>query len=124
MKRPSAAAAAFALTVTLAAGAASAQTIAYTFTGLRGAVDTCKWFNDNLTDRSVGALTRQTDLLYNRIALPVGAEVAVGASALSEQGEQLVDFRLNSTTFCTAAEAIYGPTPMPSGSPTPMPAPT
>ena len=72
MKRPSAAAAAFAAIVALAAGAARAQTILFTFTGLPGAVDTCKWFNDDLTDRSVEALTRQTDLLYNRVALPFG----------------------------------------------------
>jgi hypothetical protein len=124
MKRPSAAAAAFALTAVFAAGAAPAQTIQYTFTGLRGAVDTCKWFNDDLADRSIGALTRQTDLLYNRIALPAGADVAVGGTAVTDRGEQLVDFRLNSATICTAAEAIYGPTPTPSGSPTPMPAPS
>ena len=124
MKRPTAAAALFALLVPLAAGAASAQTILYTFTGLRGAVDTCKWFDDDIMDRSVGALTHQTDLLYNRIALPAGADVTVGGTAVTEQGEQLVDFKLNNATICTAAEAVYGPTPMPSGSPTPMPIPT
>ena len=85
--------------------------------------DTCKWFNDNLTDRSVNALTRQTDMLYNRIALPAGEDVAVGGSAISDQGEQLVDFHLHSALICTAGEAIYGPTPTPSAE-TPMPAPT
>jgi hypothetical protein len=121
MKFPSAAAAAFILVTGLAAGAASAQTILYTFTGLRGAVDTCKWFDDNLNDRSIGALTRQTDLLYNLIALPAGAPVAIGGTATTDQGEQLVDFRLNSATICSTAESIYGPTPMPSTAPTPMP---
>ncbi|MBV8531406.1 MAG: hypothetical protein JO104_08820 [Candidatus Eremiobacteraeota bacterium] len=124
MKRPSIAAVAFAAGMLLAAGAASAQTILFSFTGLRGAVDTCKWFDDNLSDRSVAALTHQTDLLYNRIALPVDASVTVGGTALTEQGEQLIDYALGSKVFCTAAEAVYGPTPMPSGSPTPMPAPT
>jgi hypothetical protein len=115
MKRPSAAAAAFALLVSSAAGAASASPILFVFTGLRGgASDTCKWFDDNLGDRSVGALTRQTDLLYNRIALPPDTDVTVRGTAVTNQGEQLVDFNLGSTLICTAAEAIYGPTPSPS----------
>ncbi len=116
MKRPSAAAAAFALITALAGGVGSAQTILYTFTGLRGAADTCKWFDDDLFDRSIGALTRQTDLLYNRIALPAGNNVTVGGTAVTAQGEQLVDFKLNSADICTAAEAIYGPTPSPKPS--------
>ncbi|MGA7354015.1 MAG: hypothetical protein WBW76_01160 [Candidatus Cybelea sp.] len=125
MKRPSAAAAVFALLLALGAGAASADPILYTFTGLRGgASDTCKWFNDNLTDRSVAALSRQTDLLYNRIALPVDENVAIGSTATTEQGEQLVDFHLHGALICTTAEAVYGPTPIPSGAQTPMAAPT
>ena len=117
MKRPSTAAAAFAVMMSLAAGAAPASPILFVFTGLRGgAADTCKWFNDNLTDRSVGALTRQTDLLYNRIALPVDQDVTVRGSATSDEGEQLVDFQLSSATICTAGEAIYGPTPSPAPS--------
>ena len=83
-----------------------------------------QWFDDNLADRSVGALTRQTDLLYNRVALPFGAPVTAGASATTAQRRVLVDFNLNSKVVCTAAEAVYGPTPVPSESPTPMPAPT
>lgn len=114
MKRPTAAAAAFAAVVALAGGAASAQTILYSFTGLPGAVDTCKWFNDNITDRSIGALTRQTDLLYNRIALPPDTPVTVGGTATTELGEALVDFSLDRKTVCTSAEAIRGPTPIPS----------
>jgi hypothetical protein len=117
MNPPSAAAAAFVVLVAFGAGAASAETILYSFTGLRGAVDTCKWFNDSITDRSIGALTRQTDLLYNRIALPPGASVAVGGTAVSAEGEQLVDFKLNSATICSTAEAVYGPTPSPAASP-------
>jgi hypothetical protein len=125
MKRPSVAAVAFVLIAVLAAGAASAQPILFSFTGLRGgAPDTCKWFNDNITDRSIGALKHQTDLLYNRIVLPVDENVAVGGTAVTEQGEQLVDFHLGSALICTAAEAVYGPTPTPSESPTPMSAPS
>src|SRR5579871_6999003 len=111
MKRPIAAAAAFAAISALACAAAPAQTIMYSFTGLPGgAADTCKWFDDNLTDRSIGALTRQTDLLYNRVALPPDTPVAVGGTATTEQGEALVDFKLGSRT-------IYSPTPEPSESP-------
>lgn len=125
MKSPSVAAALFAVTIALGAATASADPILFTFTGLRGgASDTCKWFNDNITDRSIGALTHQTDLLYNRIVLPAGDNVAVGGTAITDQGEQLVDFHLSSALICTAGEAIYGPAPIPSGSPTPMPAPT
>ena len=116
MKRPSAAAAAFALMLALAGAAGSAQTILYTFTGLRGTVTTCKWFDDNLADRSIDALTHQTDLLYNRIALPAGTNITVGGTAITAQGEQLVDFKLNSADICTAGEAIYGPTPSPNPS--------
>lgn len=125
MKRPSTAAVAFALMLGLAATAAHAQPILYQFTGLPGAVDQCKWFDDNLNaDRSVGALTHQTDLLYNRVALPVDAQVSVSGTATTVEGEQLVDFNLGSRRICTAGEAVYGPTPSPSGSPTPMPIPT
>jgi hypothetical protein len=117
MKRRSITATAFALVVAIATGAASAQEILYTFTGLRGAVDTCKWFDDNLTDRSIDALTRQTDMLYNRLALPAGATVTVVGTAVTELGGQLVDFKLNSSEVCTTAEAIYGPTPAPAATP-------
>ncbi len=106
MKRQFAAVAGFALTV-----------IFYSFTGLRGSVDTCKWFDDNLTDRSIGALTHQTDLLYNRLALRPDAPVTVGGTAVTQEGEQLVDFKLDSATICSAAESVYGPTPAPSASP-------
>ena len=105
MRRPPAAAIAIAATVIL-----------YSFTGLRGSVDTCKWFDDNLGDRSIGALTRQTDMLYNRVALAPGASVTVGGTAVTAQGEQLVDFRLDSAKICTAAESVYGPTPSPAPS--------
>jgi hypothetical protein len=121
MKRPSAAAAAFIGLLFVAGGAASAQPILYSFTALRGAVGTCKWFDDNITDRSTAALTRQTDLLYNRLALPAEEQITVGGTATTDQGEQLVDFNLGGRTVCSAASAIYGPTPIPSEAPTPLP---
>jgi hypothetical protein len=114
MKPNAAAAIAFAAGVVMAGTAAPAQPILFTFTGLPGAVDTCKWFDDNLEDRSLVALTRQTDLLYNRIALPAGTDVTVGGTATSAAGDQLVDYKLGPKTVCSTARAIYGPTPEPS----------
>ena len=115
MKRTTLAAALFAATIVFAAGAASAQPILMSFTGLRGSVGDCQWFDDNLnTERDIGSITRQTDMLYNRLALPAGENVTVGASATSQQGDELLDYRLNSATICSTARAIYGPTPEPS----------
>ncbi|MBV9055844.1 MAG: hypothetical protein JO078_10790 [Candidatus Eremiobacteraeota bacterium] len=112
---------AFLALLLFAGSIASAETISYTFTGLPGAVDSCKWFDDNLNDRDIGSLTRQTDLLYNRVALPVDQQVAIRGTALTERGEQLADFDLGKRTICAPASAIYGPTPEPSESPTPLP---
>jgi hypothetical protein len=114
MKRSSAVAIAFTALVLLGGAVVSAQPILYSFTGLPGAVDTCKWFDDNLGDRSIDALTRQTDLLYNRVPLPAGTPVALGATATSAAGDELVDYRLGSKTVCSTAQAIYAATPEPS----------
>jgi hypothetical protein len=117
MNRPSLAALFFAAILSLGCAAASAEPILYEFTGLPGDVHTCVWFNDNITDRSIPALTEQTDLLYNRVALPAGENVAIGGTATSAQGEAMVDFHLGRRLICTAAAAIYGPTPAPSEQP-------
>lgn len=114
MSRPSAAALVFALLLAIGCATASAEPILYEFTGLPGDAHTCAWFNDNLTDRSIPALKEQTDLLYNRVALPPEQNVAIGSTATSQQGEALVDFHLGNRLICTTAEAIYGPTPTPS----------
>ena len=99
-------------------GAMALTVILYSFTGLRGgATDTCKWFDDNITDRSVAALTRQTDLLYNRIALPPDADVTVRETAITNDGQQVVDFQLNSHTICANSQALYGQTPAASPAP-------
>jgi hypothetical protein len=104
---------------------APAQPILYEFTGLPGSAATCKWFDDNLNaDRSAGSLVQQTDMLYNRLALPVDRDVAVGGSATTNAGDQVVDYRIGSREICSTAEAIYGPTPEPSSSASPQPQPT
>lgn len=98
----------------------AATIILYSFASLPGSVDTCKWFDDNINaDRSIDTLTHQTDLLYNRVALPAGQDVTPRGTATTVQGEQVVDFNLGSKTVCTTSEALYAPTPEPSPSPLP-----
>lgn len=125
MKRTSSTATIFAALLAIAGGVASAQPILYTFTGLRGHVDACVWFNDNLnSDRDEATMARQVDLLYNRIALPVDENVTVGNTATTLAGGQVVEYQLGRATICSTIEALNGPTQEPSGPPTPMPTPT
>jgi hypothetical protein len=122
MKRTPAAATLFVALLMGAGTAGSAQPILASFTGLPGAVADCKWFDDNLnTDRDVGSLTRQTDLLYNRIALPAGENVALGATATSAEGDELIDYKLGSKTVCSTAVAIYGSAAESTETPKPLP---
>jgi hypothetical protein len=95
-----------------------AESVVYTFVALRGDVSTCQWFDENLNDRSEGALVRQTDLLYNRVALPPGAPVTVTQTAAATTGTQLLGFQLDRTTLCAGAEAIR-PSPEPTQQPSP-----
>ncbi len=95
-----------------------AESVVYKFVALRGDVSTCQWFDENLNDRSEGALVRQTDLLYNRVALPPGAPVTVTQTATSTSGTQLLAFQLNRTALCAGAEAIR-PSPEPTQEPSP-----
>ena len=93
----------------------AADQVVYQFAALRGGVDQCQWFDDNLNDRSEGALVRQADALYNRVALPPGAPVNVTQTASAASGEPLLGFTLDRTMLCAGAEAIR-PTPAPSPS--------
>ena len=114
------------LAVAMFAGAAAqAEPILYTFTGLPGTAGDCQWFDDNLnSDRNTGTMDRQVNMLYNRMALPVNANVAVGGSATTAARGEVLDYKLGSRTICSTAEAIYGPTPEPSGTPAPIATPT
>lgn len=98
----------------IAAAPAPAQSILYTFTGLPGQAATCVWFDDNLNDRSLDALIRQTDLLYNRIALPAGQPITVSQTVTSKKGTGIVEFQLGGKIVCTGADAVNPPTPEPS----------
>lgn len=93
----------------------AADQVVYQFAALRGGVDECKWFDDNLNDRSESALTRQVDALYNRLALPPGAPVTVTQNATAASGAPLLGFTLNRTSLCAGADAIR-PSPVPSPS--------
>jgi hypothetical protein len=104
-------------------GPAIAQSITYAFTGLPGNVSDCAWFDDNINDRSLDSLIRQTDQLYNRVALPPGQAVAISGTGTTAKGEQLVQFDLGRRLICTGADAVYPPTPspQPTSSATPQP---
>ena len=97
-----------------------AENVAYTFAALRGDVSTCRWFDENLNDRSEGALIQQTDVLYNRVALPAGAAVTVTQTATTTAGTQLLGFRLDNAMLCAGVEAIR-PSPQPSEQPSATP---
>lgn len=117
---------AFALVAFLAAllsagfGAVRADTIVYTYPGLPGPVANCQWFDDNINDRSIDAIIRQTDLIYNRLALPAGENVAITQTATSAAGAQLVAFNVNRRLLCADSSAFHAePTPTPSPTPSP-----
>ncbi|HEY1653917.1 MAG TPA: hypothetical protein VGF86_02250 [Candidatus Tumulicola sp.] len=107
-----------------AAGAFSASTtsapadpVIYVDPALPGPVDNCQWFDDNLNDRSIGSLIRQTDLLYNRLALQPDQQVTITQTgATTAAGAQLVGFTLDRRGLCADAKAFH-PQPEPSQSP-------
>lgn len=96
-----------ALLLSAGLGIARADTVVYTYPALPGPVANCQWFDDNLNDRSIDALIRQTDLIYNRAALPADANVTVTQSAKNAAGTQLVGFDLNRRSLCADSAAFY-----------------
>ncbi len=115
LKRASILVAVIALYAAAICPAPAADQVVYQFTALRGGVDQCKWFDDNLNDRSESALTRQVDALYNRVALPPGAPVTVVQNATAASGTPLLGFTLDRTSLCAGADAIR-PSAVPSPS--------
>jgi hypothetical protein len=93
----------------------AADQVVYEFAALRGGVDQCQWFDDNLNDRSEAALVRQVDALYNRVALPPGMPVNVTQTATAAGGSPLLGFTIGRTLLCAGADAIR-PSPVPSPS--------
>lgn len=98
------------------AGPAQAETTVYIYPALPGPAANCQWFDDNINDRSIDAIIRQTDALYNRLALPPGVPVAITGSAATAQGERVVDFHLNRRWLC-ADHAAFVPEPAQSPAP-------
>jgi hypothetical protein len=98
-------------TFTLAAAVAAslparADTVLYQFVALRGGVATCQWFDDNINDRSLDAIIRQSDELYNRTALTPGAAVSNVQTASVSDGTLVAGFELAGTQLCSCDDAI------------------
>jgi hypothetical protein len=100
----------------VAAAVARADTVVYAYPALPGPVVNCAWFDDNLDDRSIDALIRQTDLLYNRAPLPPGATVTMTGTGTTVRSEALVGFNLNGRALCSDAFA-FTTQPEPSATP-------
>jgi hypothetical protein len=110
MKRPLLLVAAAAATLALALAGlapAPAETVVYIYAALPGPVSNCTWFDDNLNDHSESAMIRLTDLLYNRAALPPGANVNVSQTATTGRGDQELGFTLNGRGLCAGAAAFH-----------------
>jgi len=85
---------------------APAETVVYVYAALPGPVSNCTWFDDNLNDHSESGMIRLTDLIYNRAALPPGANVNVSQTATTGRGDQEVGFTLNGRLLCAGAAAF------------------
>lgn len=106
--------AAFAALAFVAAVAASARiparadTIVTTYFTLPGHVSDCAWFVDNLNDRSLDAMIRQTDMLYNRAAPTPGENVNVIETGATASGTPLIAFDMGRRLMCTNAGVLHG----------------
>jgi hypothetical protein len=96
---------------------ARSETIYYQFPALPGPVANCQWFDDNINDRSIDAIVRQTDLIYNRLALTPNTNVAVTGSATTLRGAQVVQFDVNGRLLCAEATVMHPDLVEPSASP-------
>ncbi len=119
-------AAAFALAaIALVAGAcalpARADSVIYSFAALRGGAPTCQWFDDNINDRSMDSIVTQTDMLYNRTALPAGEPVSNVQTAPLKTGRLVAGFTVDRTGLCSGDDAINPNAPQPSTPPSPEP---
>jgi hypothetical protein len=95
---------------------ARADTIVNTYFALPGHVSDCAWFVDNLNDRSLDAMIRQTDMLYNRAAPQPDENVNVVETGATAAGQQLIAFDMGRRLMCTSADVLH---PVPEASPAP-----
>ncbi|HEY1429787.1 MAG TPA: hypothetical protein VGF18_09450 [Candidatus Tumulicola sp.] len=96
---------------------ARSETIYFQFPALPGPVANCQWFDDNINDRSTDSIVRQTDLIYNRLALTPNTNVAITGSATTQKGEQVVQFDVAGRLLCAEATVMHPEVPEPSPSP-------
>ncbi len=96
---------------------ARAETIYFQFSALPGPVANCQWFDDNINDRSDDALVRQTDLIYNRLALTANTNASVTASAPTKAGAQVVQFDVGSRLMCAESQVMHPEQAEPSPAP-------
>jgi hypothetical protein len=101
----------------IAALPARSETIYYQFPALPGPVANCQWFDDNINDRTTDSLVRQTDLIYNRLALVPNSTVTVTGSATTQKGAQVVQFDVAGRLLCAEATVIHPDLTEPSPSP-------
>jgi hypothetical protein len=105
--------------VAFAALPARSETIYYQFPALPGPAANCQWFDDSINDRSTDSLIRQTDLIYNRLALVPNSTVTVTGSATTQKGAQVVQFDVAGRLLCAEATVIHPdlaePLPSPPG---------
>jgi hypothetical protein len=101
----------------LVASPARSETIYYQFPALPGPVANCQWFDDNINDRTTDSLVRQTDLIYNRLALVPNSTVTVTGSATTQKGTQVVQFDVAGRLLCAEATVIHPDLTEPSPSP-------
>jgi hypothetical protein len=101
----------------IAALPARSETIYYQFPALPGPVANCQWFDDNINDRTTDSLVRQTDLIYNRLALVPNSTVTVTGSATTQKGTQVVQFDVAGRLLCAEATVIHPDLTEPSPSP-------
>jgi hypothetical protein len=96
---------------------AHADTIYFQFPALPGPVANCQWFDDNINARSDDAIVRQTDLIYNRLALTANTNATVTGSATTKAGAQVVQFDVGSRLMCAESQVMHPELPEPSSSP-------
>ena len=86
---------------------APAETVVYSYAALPGPVANCTWFNDNINDHSEDTMIHLTDLIYNRAALPPGANVNVTERTTTSRGDQELGFTLNGRLLCAGSAAFH-----------------
>jgi hypothetical protein len=96
---------------------AHAETIYFQFPALPGPVANCQWFDDNINERSDDAIVRQTDLIYNRLALTPNTNATVTGSATTKDGGQVVQFDVGGRLMCAESTVMHPEQPEPSPSP-------